>query len=613
MREIVVPLGAAAESPPREPAAPPGQLAKYYRRLAAPEAAAAAFRNARALDHRDPDWPYYLGAIEVGTGDLEAARDSFAAALQEAPDDLAILVRLGRLAVDDRDFEAARERFEAALRVDPESAAALFGLGRAEQGLGRHEAAIGHFEAALAIEPEGTAAHRPLAVSYAETGNAEIAAAHEAEAGEGRFTLDDPRIAALETLSVGAYLHFAEAVRALAAEDLPAAAQADQQALAADPGNVDARLHLALVLARARQIEAAKRELEEVIVRAPDNARARILLGAALMTQGDLAGAATSLEAALAADPRSVDALVALGTLAEQRSDLSDAETRYRRAVELDPGSSENRFQHARVLGKMGRLDEAKAELEALVERDREFGEAILSLGFQLEQAGEIEAALERYRAAAGLGDQPQVQGIAMVRARDLVEGAGEPPATVAASLAMANALARLGRYEEAAETFDRAVELDPASADAHLGRSLSRLFAGQDRRALADLEAGLVALPDDVALTHLLARLLATSSDATVRDGGRALALAERAARAEERVDHVETVAMALAEQGRYEEAAELQRQVASEAQRVGATPLLGAIEERLRLYESGRPVRDVWTPDPAGPAGAAEPPGAP
>ena len=56
------------------------------------------------------------------------------------------------------------------------------------------------------------------------------------------------------------------------------------------------------------------------------------------------------------------------------------------------------------------------------------------------------------------------------------------------------------------------------------------------------------------------------------------------------------ETMAMALAEVGRYPEAATWQRDAIALARKAGFTELLARMTENLRLYERGRPCRLPW-----------------
>ena len=162
------------------------------------------------------------------------------------------------------------------------------------------------------------------------------------------------------------------------------------------------------------------------------------------------------------------------------------------------------------------------------------------------------------------------------------------------------------GRFDLAAEQFGKLVELTPADSQAHYGLALSLFQSRSFSGAAAALETGVARFPDDLALSHLLARLLATVPDAALRDGQRALALAQRVIERQLTLDHAETLAMALAEVGRFEEAASWQQRVLDEAssnraaagqggasQQVVSWDQLQQMQSRLERYKTGRAVR--------------------
>src|SRR5262245_23858224 len=148
------------------------------------------------------------------------------------------------------------------------------------------------------------------------------------------------------------------------------------------------------------------------------------------------------------------------------------------------------------------------------------------------------------------------------------------------------------GRYPDAAAAFARALEAAPESAAAHLGMGMSEAQLGDAtrsamhlRRALgggAEVDEGVVlhvtvmladrarfseaiALADDahrrfperVRTSTTLVRLLAAVPDRSLRDGARASALAMEIYERDPSPAHAETVALALAELGRCDEAA--------------------------------------------------------
>jgi cytochrome c-type biogenesis protein CcmH/NrfG len=96
-------------------------------------------------------------------------------------------------------------------------------------------------------------------------------------------------------------------------------------------------------------------------------------------------------------------------------------------------------------------------------------------------------------------------------------------------------------------DAFAQAVELQSDNGRAHLGLGRTAMALGRWREARSALEEGLRRLPGDPLLAAALAELLAACPDPAVRDGERALGLAEAAYRARPDAEIAEVVAMAL------------------------------------------------------------------
>src|SRR4029453_11187512 len=98
----------------------------------------------------------------------------------------------------------------------------------------------------------------------------------------------------------------------------------------------------------------------------------------------------------------------------------------------------------------------------------------------------------------------------------------------------------------------------------------------------------------------HALARVLAAAPDDRVRDGARALAIATDLLKTQKTPGLAETMAMALAEVGRFDEAVKWQRDAIALYQ--GAPPaLVTRLMQNLREYENRRPCRTPWSEDDA------------
>ena len=116
---------------------------------------------------------------------------------------------------------------------------------------------------------------------------------------------------------------------------------------------------------------------------------------------------------------------------------------------------------------------------------------------------------------------------------------------------------------------------------------------------ARARLESAAESFPEQgPRFTHPLARLLAAAPDDATRDGPRALAIVEGLAEREQSLLLGETLAMALAEVGRYAEAATVQRDLIAAARQSGLRGAAEGLGANLRRYERGLPCRQPWTP---------------
>ncbi len=133
------------------------------------------------------------------------------------------------------------------------------------------------------------------------------------------------------------------------------AARAFREALAEDPGNVQARFGLAVIAFRIGDRPAAREQLEALLRDRPDHAEAWNLLGAARLEEHDLQGAAKAFDRALRADPFYPEALANAGLVAAQMGDLPTAQRMLGRLRAIGPGgpSPEERAL-ARAIARTG-------------------------------------------------------------------------------------------------------------------------------------------------------------------------------------------------------------------------------------------------------------------
>ncbi|HEV2394489.1 MAG TPA: tetratricopeptide repeat protein [Verrucomicrobiae bacterium] len=156
--------------------------------------------------------------------------------------------------------------------------------------------------------------------------------------------------------------------------------------------------------------------------------------------------------------------------------------------------------------------------------------------------------------------------------------------------------LFRAGAVDEAIAHFQRAVEIRPSSAHAHNNLANALRATGHEREAAEQYEMSLALEPASANTCINLAMLLATSAEASLRNGPRALELARRANTLTGGRNPVAlgTLAAAFAETGRFAEAAATARRALQLASQPPGNSLAQALEAQIELYEAAKPLRE-------------------
>ncbi|HME88992.1 MAG TPA: tetratricopeptide repeat protein [Chthoniobacterales bacterium] len=159
----------------------------------------------------------------------------------------------------------------------------------------------------------------------------------------------------------------------------------------------------------------------------------------------------------------------------------------------------------------------------------------------------------------------------------------------------LADLLIRRGRVPEAIEHSKEALRIRPNDADAQNNLGLALLQTGDWKRAVANFEKALEIDPRHMNAEVNLAWILATSLDASMRDGARAVQVAEDVAR---RAGHpnaivLRTLAAAYAETGRFSEATATAQQAIEIARETGNQGLAADLERNIAAYRMNQPIR--------------------
>lgn len=122
--------------------------------------AEACFRRVLAIEPRDSDALFHLGALLFRRMRLEEAAHAFRLALRQAPDNHHLWMRLGEVGIarfTENSLREAAQCFRKALELRPELAIAHFNLGEVHALEGRHGDAQRCYEQALRLEPGSVA------------------------------------------------------------------------------------------------------------------------------------------------------------------------------------------------------------------------------------------------------------------------------------------------------------------------------------------------------------------------------------------------------------------------------------------------------------------------
>jgi len=265
------------------------------------------------------------------------------------------------------------------------------------------------------------------------------------------------------------------------------------------------------------------------------------------------------------------------GERAIGREDFAAAAVEFRKGLELDPDSLSLKQKLGASLWVAGDAGGAIAQFEEILRRSPEYAPAHYSMGVVMLSRGQLDLASERF-ARAVRDDAIYLQ----------------------ARLQLANTLRLRGRLAPALMEYAEVIKQDPRTGEARLGQALVLVRLGRLDDARARLVEAERLLPGRSEFVEMLARLYAAAPDARIRSGEQALQLAQQLNRRQQTLGSREVMAMALAEAGRYDEAARWQRDTIGMAERAGFRDAVPQLSEDLKRYEQGQPCRRLWRVEP-------------
>jgi len=297
--------------------------------------------------------------------------------------------------------------------------------------------AVDEYKNALNADPTSPQLNDGLADLYFRTGHV-----HEAEVTARTLLKSAPDDIDAHKLLGRIYLRQLSDASNAVSSSSPSGNALDQaiaefeKIISLQPKSIEDRMVLGQLYTVKHEPKKAEEEFKNAQAIEPDSEEVILNLARLYAESGDVAHAAKVIEAVPVTD-RSPKMEVALGAAYDQLKQPKEAIAAYQRAADMDPGDAHTLDALGQALLKDNQLDEALKQFKLLAEADPEDTEALIHIGEIQRQQGHYEDALATIRKA---------------RKQD--------PSSLEAGYNEALLLDVLGRFDEAAQTYEKMVDL---------------------------------------------------------------------------------------------------------------------------------------------------------
>src|SRR5947208_473870 len=263
-----------------------------------------------------------------------------------------------------------------------------------------------------------------------------------------------------------------------------------------------------------------------------------------------------------------------LGIVLFQKGDTDEAVAHYRTTFEMQPDFWDAEYNLGIALLSKGQVDEAIAHCSNAVRIAPNDPDALVALGNALLQKERIDDAIIHYQKALAMR-----------------------PDYFLAHHSLGHAFLEKGDLDAAISHCRPALLIQPQNADTHTKLAIALDEKGQTAEAIQHYEKALEISPRSVSALTNLAWLLATCSNASFRNGTKALELAREADQLSGGTNTfvLHALAAAYAESGQFGKAIEIARAAMQLAQTQGDNSLAGALQQEIALYELALPYRET------------------
>ena len=276
----------------------------------------------------------------------------------------------------------------------------------------------------------------------------------------------------------------------------------------------------------------------------------------------------------LAKNPESWMAHTNLGLVLFEKGEIDDAIAHYRSALQMQPDWWDAEYNLGTALLAKGQVDEAILHCEKAVSMRPTDPDAQVSLGNLLAQKGRSDEAIAHYQKAIAVR-----------------------PDHFLARYGLGHALLEKGELDNAIQICRSALLLRPLDADCRTTLAIALEEKGDAAEAIQHYQKALELAPRSIPTLTNLAWLLATSQDASLRNGPKAVELAKQA---DQLVGGTNTLvlralAAAYAENGEFANAIKTAQSAMQLARMHGEDSLIRDLDQQIALYQLGMPYRET------------------
>jgi len=276
----------------------------------------------------------------------------------------------------------------------------------------------------------------------------------------------------------------------------------------------------------------------------------------------------------LARNPECWMAHTNLGLVFLQKGKIDEGIAEYRAALQMQPDSWDAEYNLGTALLGKAQVDEAILHCERAVRMRPTDPDAQVSLGNALFQKGRIDEAIAHYQQAITVH-----------------------PDHFLARYSLGHALLEKGELEGAIQVCRSALLLRPSDADCQTTLAIALEEKGNPAEAVEHYQKALELAPSSIATLSNLAWLLATSPDASLRNGQKAVELAKQADRLAGGTNSLvlRTLAAAYAENGDFANAIRTARSAMQLARMHSEEAVMTDLDQQIALYQLRMPYRET------------------